>query len=79
MVLLESFQNNFLLDKILVLIRADPSWTCSQGGRIACLIFALVFFFSWAHDVEVRGWLLAWVFSVGNLVEVVVNNLSKVD
>jgi hypothetical protein len=79
-VLLESLQNDFLLDTLLIFIRAHPSWTRSQGGRVSSwgLLYGILIIMR-SHNVEWRCWLLSGSVAMGNLVEVVVDYFAQID
>jgi len=73
---LEGFKNNFLLDKVLVFIGADPGWASSEGRGITILVLDGVVLGGWSHDEESWGWGLVGGSGMGDLVEVVVDDLS---
>jgi hypothetical protein len=80
--LIKSLKDNLLLNKVLVLVRADPSGAGSESGRILLSFVGLfnhVVARVGAHDVEGGGRLLGRGLGVSNFIEVVVNDLSKID
>ena len=79
---LVGLKDNFFLNEVLVLIRADPSWAGSQSWRILATVnvfFNVVIISGWSHYIECRRWSLAWLSCVGNFVEVIVYDLTQVD
>ena len=80
--LIKGLEYDLLLDKIFVLIRADPGGTSSQGGRILLTIVNLfdnIVVCVRAHDKEACSGLLSRDLLVSHLVEVVVYHLSKIN
>jgi hypothetical protein len=75
------FKDDFLLDQVLIFIRADPGWAGSEGWRVLSRVVFnnILVALRWTHDVEPITWSLVWLFSVSNLVEVVVHNFTKID
>ena len=82
LVALHGLQDDLLLDEVLVLVRADPSGTGSQGGRVLLIVISLlndVVTGVGAHDEECRAGLLRRGLAVSHLVEMVMHNLAQVD
>ncbi len=80
--LIKGLKDDLLLNKILVLIRTDPSGTSSQSGRVLLTfvdLFNNIVVCVWAHYEEACSGLLSRDLLVSHLVEVVVNHLSKID
>jgi hypothetical protein len=68
------------LNQVFVFVGADPSWAGSEGrGVLSGHILNDVVLVGRAHDIERAVGLLVGLLGVGNFVEVVVNDFSKID
>jgi len=65
------------LDVIDVLVGADPGWSGSQVWEVIGVDDEL--FVLWSHGVEVFRWLGSWDGVMSSLIEVIVDNLSKIN
>lgn len=68
---------DFLQDVFLAFVRADPGWSGSEDWQV--ILIDVVLRRLWSHDHERVAWVNRWVDVVGNLVKVVVDNLSEID
>lgn len=68
---------NFVLDVINILVGTNPSWSSSQMREIFSIDIKV--FVGWSHEVETLRGSLSWDGVVDGFVEVVMNDLSKID
>lgn len=81
-VAVDSLEDNLLLDKILVLVAADPGWASTESGRVLLILVRLlndIVVGVGAHDVKAVVGLVRWLNLVCHLIEVVVDDLTEVN